>query len=127
MYQHLVSKKWVLTYLVINQRGLGPIYRREYMQAIDIQITQVDRLGLLLAQIADLTKEADAIKDQLKEASTAGGPSSYEGNLYRATVVASNRQVVDYKALIADIGVTDEQLQMFTKTTAVFAVKTVSR
>jgi hypothetical protein len=97
------------------------------MQAIDIQITQVDRLGLLLAQIADLTKEADAIKDQLKEASTAGGPSSYEGNLYRATVVASNRQVVDYKALIADIGVTDEQLQMFTKTTAVFAVKTVSR
>jgi hypothetical protein len=97
------------------------------MNAIDIQITQVDRLGLLLAQIADLTKEADSIKDQIKEAATAGGPSSYEGNLYRATVVASNRQVVDYKALVADLGVSDEQLQVFTKITAVFAVKTVSR
>ena len=53
------------------------------MKAIDIQITQVDRLGLLLAQIADLTKEADAIKDEIKEAATAGGPSSYEGNLYK--------------------------------------------
>ena len=97
------------------------------MKAIDIQITQVDRLGLLLAQIADLTKEADAIKYEIKEAATAGGPSFYEGNLYRATVVASNRQTVDYKALIAALGVSDEQLQSFTKTTAVFAVKTVSR
>lgn len=97
------------------------------MQAIDIQITQVDRLGLLLAQIADLTQEADAIKDEIKNAATAGGPSSFEGNLYRATVVASNRQVVDYKGLVAELGISAEQLQAFTKTTAVFAVKTVSR
>ncbi len=87
------------------------------MNAIDIEVTQIDRLGLLLAQIADLTKEA----------ATAGGPSAYEGNLYRATVVSSNRQTVDYKALVADLGVTAEQLAAFTKTTAVFAVKTVSR
>lgn len=97
------------------------------MNAIDIEITQIDRLGLLLAQIADLTKEAEAIKSNMKDAATAGGPSSFEGNLYRATVVCANRQVVDYKALIADLGVTDEQLAAFTKTTAVFSVKTVSR
>jgi hypothetical protein len=97
------------------------------MNAIDIEVTQIDRLGLLLAQIADLTKEAEAIKDQIKDAATAGGPSAYEGNLYRATVVSSNRQTVDYKALAADLGVTEEQLAAFTKTTAVFAVKTVSR
>ena len=127
MYQHLVLNQWVLIYLVVNQRGYGPLLGEKKMQAIDIQITQVDRLGLLLAQIADLTKEADSIKDQIKEAATAGGQSSYEGNLYRATVVASNRQVVDYKGLVADLGVSDEQLQMFTKITAVFAVKTVSR
>jgi len=42
-------------------------------------------------------------------------------------VVSSNRQTVDYKALVADLGVTEEQLAAFTKTTAVFAVKTVSR
>jgi len=97
------------------------------MNTIDIEITQIDRLGLLLAQIADLTKEADSIKDQIKDAATAGGPSAYEGNLYRATVVTSNRQVVDYKALVADLGVTAEQLAAYTKITAVFAVKTVSR
>jgi hypothetical protein len=34
---------------------------------------------------------------------------------------------VDYKGLVADLGITDEQLQMFTKITAVFSVKTVSR
>lgn len=97
------------------------------MNTIDIEITQIDRLGLLLAQIADLTKEADSIKDQIKDAATAGGPSAYEGNLYRATVVTSNRQVVDYKTLVADLGVTAEQLAAYTKITAVFAVKTVSR
>ena len=32
MYQHLVLKKWVLIYLLINQRGFGPIYRREKMK-----------------------------------------------------------------------------------------------
>ena len=44
------------------------------MNANDITLTQVDTLGLLLAQIAELTAKADAIKDELKDAATAGGP-----------------------------------------------------
>ena len=32
MYQHLVLNQWVLIYLVVNQRGYGPIYRREEME-----------------------------------------------------------------------------------------------
>ena len=32
-----------------------------------------DQLGMLLAQIAELTKQADAIKDCMKDAATAGG------------------------------------------------------
>ena len=97
------------------------------MNTIDIQITEIDRLGLLLAQIADLTAQADAIKDRLKDAATLGPTVAFEGNLYRATVVSSNRTTVDYKALVAELGVTDQQLATFTKTTAVFLVKTVSR
>ena len=97
------------------------------MNAIDIEVTQIDRLGLLLAQIADLTKEAESIKNAMKDAATAGGPSAFEGNLYKATVVCANRKVVDYSALLAELGCTDDQLATFTKTTAVFSVKTVSR
>jgi hypothetical protein len=97
------------------------------MNANDISLTQVDQLGLLLAQIADLTKQADSIKDAIKDQATAGGAKVVEGNLYKATVVESNRKVVDYSALIAELGCTDEQLARFTKITAVFSVKTTAR
>lgn len=97
------------------------------MNANDISLTQVDQLGLLLVQIADLTKQADSIKDAIKDQATAGGSKVVEGNLYKATVVESNRKVVDYSALIAELGCTDEQLARFTKITAVFSVKTTTR
>jgi hypothetical protein len=97
------------------------------MNANDIALTQVDELGLLLAQIAELTKKADAIKDAIKDDATAGGSKVVEGNLFKATVVESNRKVVDYSALIAELGCTDEQLARFTKITAVFSVKTTAR
>jgi len=98
------------------------------MNPLDITLTSVDQLGLLLAQIADLTKQADAIKDGIKEAATApDGQKVYEGNLFKATCVESNRSTVDYKALCADLGVTADQLAQYTKTTAVFSVKTTSR
>lgn len=45
-------------------------------------LRMVDDLGRILAKIADLQTEADAIKDALREA----GPGSYEGKAYRATV-----------------------------------------
>ena len=93
----------------------------------DITFTTVDTLGDLLAQIADLTKQADAIKDSIKDVASAGGPKVVEGQLFKATYIESNRSAVDYKALCADLGVTAEQLAQYTKTTAVFSVKVTSR
>ena len=52
------------------------------MNPTDILLTKVDELGLLLARIADLTKQADAIKDELKDAATAGDTKAFEGNLF---------------------------------------------
>jgi hypothetical protein len=98
------------------------------MKTVDIQLTQIDELGTLLATIADLTAKADAIKDGLKDAATApDGSNVFEGNLFKATVVESNRSTVDYKALLADLGVSADVVAKYTKTTAVFSVKTTAR
>jgi len=40
-----------------------------------------DQLGMLLAQVAELTKQADAIKAQLKDVATDGGPTLLYGYL----------------------------------------------
>ena len=95
------------------------------MQAITT--SQVDTPGQLLAQIAELTKQADAIKDQFKDNASAGGAKSVEGDLFKATYIESNRSTVDYKALCADLGITAEQIAKYSKTAAVFSVKVTSR
>ncbi len=88
----------------------------------DLPLTSVDTLGHLLAQIAELTKQADKIKDEIKD-----GGVSVEGNLFKATYVECNRKVVDSKKLYADLGITEEVLAKYTSTTAVFSVKVTSR
>lgn len=97
------------------------------MIANEIGLNQVDELGMLLAQIADLTAKADLIKDGIKDAATAGGAKVYEGAMFKATFIESNRSTVDYKSLMAELGATPEQVARYTKTTAVFSVKTTTR
>ena len=101
--------------------------RKRTMNLNDLPLTQVDTLGNLLAQIAELTKQADAIKDGIKDAASAGGDKVVEGNLFKATYIESNRSVVDNKALLAELGATAEQIARHTKTTAVFSVKVTAR
>jgi hypothetical protein len=91
-------------------------------------LNTIDSLGSLLAQIAELTKQADQIKDELKDSATAlNGSKVFEGNIFKATVIESNRSTIDWKALSKDLGITDEQLAAYTKTSAVFSVKVTSR
>jgi hypothetical protein len=91
-------------------------------------LNTIDTLGTLLAQIADLEKQADAIKADLKDSATApGGSNVFEGDMFKATVIEANRSVIDWKRLAADLGITEEQLAGYTKTTAVFSVKVTSR
>jgi len=86
-----------------------------------------DQLGMLLAQIAELTKQADAIKDRMKDAATSGGPTVFEGSFFKSTFTESNRETIDHKAVYAHLDVDPTILKHFTKTTAVFAIKTTSR
>ena len=94
----------------------------------DLKTNNVDTLGMLLAQIAYMTKQADAIKDGMKDAATApNGNNVFEGAVFKATVVESNRSTIDWKSLAKDFGITEDQLAAYTKTTAVFSVKVTSR
>ena len=111
----------------------------------DLAFTQVDTLGSLLAQIADLTKQADAIKDSIKDTASAGGAKVVEGAVFKATYIESNRSSTDWLAMVATklgaeadwkkvavkVGYEEDELPKAiadnTKVTAVFTVKVTSR
>ena len=98
------------------------------MNLNDSPVTIVDELGMLNAQIADLTKRAEAIKDAMKDIATSpNGDKVFEGHVFKATVVESNRATVNYKKLLADLGVNEETIAKYTSTSAIFAVKVTSR
>ena len=97
------------------------------MNLNDIGLTSVDTLGQLLAQIAELTKQAEVIKDSIKDSASLGGAKVVEGNLFKATYMESNRSTVDYKAIMKEFKIPVEALAQYTKTTAVFSVKVTSR
>jgi hypothetical protein len=112
----------------------------------DLNINSVDTLGALLAQIKDLTDQADAIKDSIKDSASKGGDKVVEGALFKATYIESNRSSIDWLALVSTklnveadwkkvaikLGVeADEELPKAiadnTKVTAVFTVKVTSK
>ena len=93
----------------------------------NITAASIDQLGAILAQIADLEKQATAIKDAIKDSASAGGDKVVEGSLFKATYLESNRKTVDYKTLCADLGITADQIAQYTSVTAVFSVKVSSR
>ena len=115
------------------------------MKSNDLPLTTVDTLGHLLAQIAELTKQADAIKDGIKDSASAGGAKVVEGNLFKATYIEANRSSTEWLALVATklgveadwkkvavkIGYEEQDVPKViaanTKTTAVFSVKVTSR
>ena len=67
----------------------------------DLQTRDVDTLGALLAQIADLTKQADKIKDGIKDVASLGGAKVVEGAMFKATYIETNRTSIDWLGLIA--------------------------
>ena len=98
------------------------------MNANDINLNTVDELGMLQAQIADLTAKADAIKDAMKDIATRPNSGNvFEGAIFKATVIESNRKSVDYKKLLSDLGVDEATVAKYTSVGAVFSVKVTSR
>jgi len=89
--------------------------------------SNIDTLGQLLAQIADLTKQADAIKDGIKDEASMSGQKSFEGDLFRAAYIETNRSTVDWKAIAKALNIPADLIAQHTNTTAVFSVKVTSK
>ena len=87
---------------------------------VELNEGSVDRLGVLLAQIADLTEQADAIKDAIKR-----GGQSVEGSLFKATLVDSDRKIFDKEFFIKDQGA--DVYDAYTKNTVSVSVRVSSR
>ena len=87
---------------------------------VELNEGSVDRLGMLLAQIADLTAEADAIKDAIKRSG-----ESLEGSFFMATLVDMDRKVFDKEFFVAQNGA--EVYDAYTKNTVCVSVRVTSR
>lgn len=92
-----------------------------------INTNSIDNLGQLLAQIADLTKQADAIKDSLKDEASLSGQKAFEGDLFKATYVETNRSTVDWKAIAKVLNIPADLIAEHTKTAAVFSIKVTNK
>ena len=97
------------------------------MTAITTAPASADELGTLLAQIATLTKQADKIKDAMKDVASKGDAKVFEGALFKCTYVEANRSVTDWKALAEAMGISADTIAEYTSTTAVFSIKTTAR
>ena len=93
------------------------------MKTLDIVITDIDRLGMLMAQAADINEQIEALKDAIKNK----GEGNYEGNLYKANVKLSQRKVVDHKTIIAELDVPSNLVDAHTTTTASITLKVTAR
>lgn len=92
-----------------------------------ITTNSIDTLGALLAQISELTKQADAIKDSLKDEASMSGQKAFEGDLFKATYVETNRSTVDWKGIAKVLDIPAELIAEHTSTTAVFSIKVTSK
>lgn len=90
-----------------------------------IAISKVDQLGFLNEQIKSLTEQAEALKTELKTEASLSGAKSFAGTMFLATYSEANRSTFDYKKLISDLNLNDEQIKAYTKVSAVYSIKTV--
>lgn len=90
---------------------------------INTAAADIDTLGAILANIAALEARAEEIKKALKEEASLSGQRHFDGQIFRATYVESNRSSVDWKAIAAKYAIPAEAIAAHTKTQAVYSVK----
>ena len=93
----------------------------DYVGALMGRVSVVDAFGALKAQIADLEKQAAALRAEI----IAMGLGAHEGDLFRATVSVTERETLDMDAVRAHLS--RQFIQAHTKVTEVTMVRAVAR
>jgi hypothetical protein len=75
----------------------------------------IDTLAVLDRQVKDLEAKCKALKESI---SNTYGEGKHRGEKYGVTVSLCNTTKVDYKALLAELGATPEQIAKHTTTGA---------
>lgn len=101
----------------------------------DLAFNDVDTLGNLLAQIADLTAQAEAIKDNIKDLgsknllptklSNKKQVRFLDGALFSATYIETNKTLFDKEKFVAEFG--EAKYLEYTKVSCSFSVKVTAR
>ena len=86
-------------------------------------LTTVDQLGTLQAEIAALQTQEKSLKDELK----AEGVGTIEGELYDATVYDSERKTTAWKSIATKLGATAQMIAGNTKVNITTSVKVEAR
>lgn len=90
---------------------------------INTAAADIDTLGAIMANIAALEKRAEEIKKALREEASLSGQQHFDGQLFRATYIESNRSTVDWKAIAKKLAIPADMIAAHTTTNAVYSVK----
>ena len=112
-----------------------PVYLGDLKMLMQTKSANVDLLGSLLAQIANLEEQAESIKNALKDEcslqeldSKGNQRLDVDGNMFTAVCTGNQRSVVDTKSLYEAFGITEEVLANYKKPAkAVYTVKVTAR
>ena len=72
----------------------------------------IDRLAIIDRRIKELTAQAKELKDDV---ANIYGEGKHRGEKYGVTVTLCKTATVDYKALLADLGVSEETVAKYVK------------
>jgi hypothetical protein len=86
-------------------------------------LTTIDQLGNLQAEIAALQTQEKSLKDDIK----AEGVGTFEGDLYDATVFDSERKTVAWQKIAKKLGATVQMIAGNTKFSVTTSVKVTPR
>jgi hypothetical protein len=87
--------------------------------AVESLVNPIDQLAVIDRQIKALTEQSKSLKDTV---ANTYGEGKHRGEMYGATVSLYQTTTVDYKKLLADLGVDADTVAKYTKHNAVLRI-----
>jgi hypothetical protein len=87
--------------------------------AVESLVNPIDQLAVIDRQIKALTEQSKSLKDVV---ANTYGEGKHRGEKYGATVSLYQTTTVDYKKLLADLGVDADTVAKYTKHNAVLRI-----